>query len=134
MTTVSSKQTINQSTNNVCSALAETQLATPEKPIHRLQHEPNTELQFNSAFQMILSTLLGCQTWQSVYLAWLLLPADLYAWPDTAPHHIMPQSWPLPPTAGSRNSTSQRRILKGHVNDRGHRTCNTNRLVKRGRK
>lgn len=71
---------------------------------------------------------------QSIYLAWPLLPGDLCSWPDTAPHRIKPRSWPLPPTTCSRNSTSQRRNLKGHVNDRGHRTCNTKHVVKSGRK
>ncbi len=65
-----------------------------------------------------------------IYLAWPPPPVDQCAWPGTSPHHTEPLSWPPPQTAGNRDSTSLRHIPKDRVNGRGHRTCNTNHMVK----
>lgn len=69
-----------------------------------------------------------------IYLAWPPSPVDQCAWPGTSPHHTEPLSSPPPRTAGNHDSTSLRHIPKDHVNDRGHRTCNTNHMVKGERK
>lgn len=69
-----------------------------------------------------------------IYLVWPPLPVDRCAWPGTSPHHTEPLSWPPPLTAGSHDSTSLRHIPRDHVNDHGHRTCNTNHVVKGERK